>query len=143
MPPAMFSVTAAFRTPPGFGFGRLSKSRLSRFAPLLRLSSPVADPKETLQQVPNRANIEPPTMRLFDTGTNSRYFHFMALRSPGCPYRFARFSFLFCETLFAPPFNDQRNGSSRRRHLTYSRQQSLWKLWSIRPPTPMPRSISN
>jgi hypothetical protein len=81
--------------------------------------------------VPDRAGARDPTTRLFDTGTISRYFSFMGSHSPGYP-----------------PASIQRINRSPKRFLSLSilnllRQLLLWKLWPIRPYTPMPRSTSN
>jgi len=66
------------------------------FGVMLLAILPIATTFRMVRQVPAGAASRAPTTRLFDTGTISRYFSYMGLRSPGYPSAFfAHFPFLF------------------------------------------------
>jgi hypothetical protein len=50
--------------------------------------------KPIVLRVSNQANNQVSMTQLFDTGTISRYFSFMAAHSPGCPFQLPQISFL-------------------------------------------------
>jgi hypothetical protein len=73
------------------------------FGVMLAAILPITTAAHPVRQVPKGANPPIPATRLFDTGTFSRYFRFMALYSTGYPPMLSHFSFLLSHAPDASP----------------------------------------
>ena len=94
MVPAHLSITAFNRGRAASEFGRFRYKYPDHCADVGPLSRPILAAKPMILRVSDQANNQASTTQLFHTGTISRYFSSMALRSTGCLFQLSQFSFL-------------------------------------------------